>query len=64
MLETAIPDLTGYTLEKAAEKLRALNVDYTVSETTSPRNDVEGTEKRVARCVVKEDTICLTLCRY
>ena len=64
MLETAIPNLTGYTLEKAVEKLQTLNVHYTLAETTSPRNDVEGTEKRVARCVVKEDTVCLTLCRY
>lgn len=64
MLETAIPDLTGYTLEKAVEKLQTLNMDYTMMETTSPRNDLEGTEKRVARCVVKEDIVCLTLCRY
>lgn len=59
-----IPDLTGYRIEAAREKLEALGVRFQVTETTSPRNDVKGEELRVARCVIKDDIVCLTLCRY
>ncbi len=60
-----IPDLTGYREEEAVEILRQLGIACHITETTSPRNDVGGHERRVARCLVKEDkTVHLTLCRY
>lgn len=61
---TAIPDLTGYLLEDAEKILNEAGVNYIVSETSSPRNDVEGDEKRVVRQVVKNEVVNITLCRY
>lgn len=61
-----IPDLTGFLFEDAEAYLKENNVNYTVSETSSPRNDVEGNEMRVVRVIVDDEkkTVNLTLCRY
>ena len=59
-----IPDLTGYLQEDAEKILKEAGIEYVVSETSSPRNDVEGEEKRVVRQVVKDEVINITLCRY
>ncbi|MBQ4340639.1 MAG: PASTA domain-containing protein [Firmicutes bacterium] len=59
-----IPDLTGYLQEDAENILKEAGVEYVISETSSPRNDVEGEEKRVVRQVVKNEVVNITLCRY
>lgn len=60
----AFPDLTGYIIEDAENILKEAGISYIISETSSPRNDVEGTEKRVVRQVAENDILRLTLCRY
>lgn len=59
-----IPDLTGYLIEDAEKIIKEAGIEFIVEETTSPRNDVEGEEKRVVRQVVKDGVINITLCRY
>ena len=61
-----LPDLTGFLFEDAEAFLKENNVNYTVSETSSPRNDVEGDEMRVVRVIIDDENeiVRLTTCRY
>ncbi len=59
-----IPDLTGYLLEDARRILEAAGVRYETSVTTSPRDDTGGEELRVARTLIVNDEVLLTLCKY
>ncbi len=61
---TDLPDLTGYLMEDAEEILKNAGVRYAFTETSSPRNDVDGDEKRVVRQVISGDVVNVTLCRY
>ncbi|MDO4482383.1 MAG: hypothetical protein Q4C14_06615 [Bacillota bacterium] len=61
---TAIPDMTGYLMEEAETILKEAGADFIFTETSSPRNDVKGEEKRVVRQVEDNGVIKITLCRY
>jgi len=61
---TRIPDLIGYLIEDAEKILLDAGIEYHFSETSSPRNDVEGDEKRIVRQVIKDNVLYITLCRY
>lgn len=61
---TAVPDLTGYLMEEAEIILKEAGISYIFSETSSPRNDLEGEEKRVVRQVEDNGVLNITLCRY
>lgn len=58
------PDLTGYLLEEAKSILEEAGLRYETSVTTSPRDDTGGEELRVARTVVSDGVVLLTLCKY
>jgi len=61
---TSLPDLTGFLQEDAERILKEAGADFTLSETTTPRGDVEGDEMRVVRQVIRDGKVEITMCRY
>ena len=59
-----IPDLTGYRLQSAEDLLKEMQVDYVLKETSPPRRDVGGDEKRVVRCLFRNGQAELIWCNY
>lgn len=59
-----MPDLTGYLLSKAEDVLKELQIDYILKETSPPRRDVGGEEKRVVCCLMKENQAVVIWCNY
>ena len=59
-----IPDLIGYTLQRAEKKLKEMQIDYVLKETSPPRRDVGGEEKRVIRCLFENGRAVITWCNY